>query len=677
VLRAGLAEMGIAAAVTPNAEPSEGTIVLGTPASLPSTDVTAGECALDDVGPEGFVVQPHAWHGRPCLLVASTGERGVLYGAAAVLEQLRLGRVLDAIRLRERPALEHRNLWAWSGPSPDPAEFLSFAAIDNLDAEPRFRDLVARLAGMRINAVTLWPSPAARPDYGPRADEAMPRYRKLTDFLRERLGVEVYLFGWYELERGHKPPFHGWPICPFDERVRSEWRARIERLCRALPALTGYVLAGAGGDWLRAPFECECERCRARSKRERLIEGMKLIAGPLAEFGGKLIYKAVTDRPTYVRTEVEHFANLDDALPANVTIAHKNFYKDFRQSHPLHPIFYAHEIQNERRRPYHVESQIFGEYRGHDQFPCVMADRWAEVFPRLAERNYTGAIGVCSFSGGDRWDHPLNLANWYAFGRLAWDPADDPDAILHDWARQSWGEAADEVVALCRLSYAAATKLMFFRGILIQNHSYLPTIDFELEASLVGPWHDLPMNEPGYIGRGHDISMYPPHVQERIRNDPALRLWAHRVPLTAELAEECVAQVRQAGRIVEEMRDRWARIAPTANPERHVEVADQFQRNVWDARLWYEDIRLYFDYKLGRLTRSELGRRLDAIRATFDARPGSDLTNGDHYDRFLAEWQRVYDGVTTRRVMEGIWHDPNGTAFLPGLAPEPAPPGTA
>jgi len=94
-------------------------------------------------------------------------------------------------------------------------------------------------------------------------------------------------------------------------------------------------MAGAGGDWVRGPFECQCQRCRRHTDRELLVEGMKIVAGPFGRHGGRVIWKAVTDRPTLVASEVANFANLDDALPPNVTVAHKSFYKDFRPPAPF------------------------------------------------------------------------------------------------------------------------------------------------------------------------------------------------------------------------------------------------------------------------------------------------------------------------------------------------------
>jgi alpha-glucuronidase len=336
----------------------------------------------------------------------------------------------------------------------------------------------------------------------------------------------------------------------------------------------------------------------------------------------------------------------------------------------LQPIFYDHEDQMQRMRPYLCEFQLYGEYRGSSDFPCLMIDRWSEIAPLLARKGYAGAIGICSFGGVEDWDHPLNLANWYAFGRYAWNPNDSSDAIYRDWATLTFGpEAADAVVEICRLSYQASLKMMFFRGVMTQNHSKLPTIDYELESSLVGPWHHLPKAPDGYMGRAHDISMYPPDVAAQIRDDPNLQLWAHRVPITSNLCDEAIAEKRRAWELVRQMADKWNAIPHQRWAVLHRKVSEHFKRNLVDAELWYECHRLYFDYKAGRLTRNELARRITDIEARFEPAGGTGLIR-ETFDRFIEEWRRVCDGNLMRRSMEGNHHNPAGEPFLPGLKVE-------
>ena len=649
---------------------SPGDVVVGTPASSLVVEANAATWRLSELGDEGFLVRQSDGPTGRHLVVAANRPRGALYGCAAVAERLQLGADLHKIQLRDKPALPDRNLLAWSGPSPKPRAFFNLDRMRNVENEPRFRELGRYLARARINAVTFWPAPGHRPDVGPIRQDVLDAYRALTRFLRQRYGIESYLFMWYEIERGMPPPTIGWPICPFDDRVIRHWNERIDRLIRELPDLRGIVMAGAGGDWIRGPWECQCPKCRQQSNRELLIRAMEMICKRWADAGGRIIWKAVTDRPTLVKTEVEHFANLDDVLPPYVQIAHKTFYKDFRPPHPLQPIFYAHADRLGPRRPFLCEFQIYGEYRGGADLPCVMIDRWADVAPLVARKAYAGAMGLCSFRGTGHWDHPLNMANWYAFGRYAWDPNTPPDVIYRDWAALTFGpEAAGAVIDVCRLSYRASTKMMFFKGVMTQNHSRLPTIDYELESSLVGPWHHIPKASDGFWGRSHDVSMYPPEVARRIRDDPDLLLWAHRVQITPRLCDEAIAQKREAWKLVRRMRDKWNAIPHQGWKKLHAEVAKRLERNLIDAEVWYESHRLYFDYKAGRLTRAELGRRLADIKARFDPNAGSGLIRHT-FGRFIQEWQRVYDGVRVRRSMEGQYHNPDGEPFLPGLKPE-------
>lgn len=648
-----------------------GDVVIGTPESCPMIAALAEELQLKALGPEGFVIRTVEREGKHLRVIASSGPRGVLYGSAALLDQLRLGRPLEKIHQRESPRLAQRCLWVWNGPRHSKKALFDMDRMANVETDAGFKELGRYLAQSRINTLMLWASHRARPDLGENVEQNREIYRKFCSYFREHYGVEIYLFMIYEFERGVPTPIYGYPICPFDERVQAFWEEYIANL-KKVPDLRGIIMAGAGGDWVRGPWECQCDRCRQYSDRELLIRAMNMIGEPWAEAGGRIVWKAVTDRPTRVPAEVEHFANLDDELPPYVRIAHKNFYKDFRQPHPIHPMFYAHEDNPDHTRPYLCEFQIYGEYRGSTEFPCVMIDRWAEVFPLLTRKRYSGAIAVASFASHDQWDHPLNMANWYGFGRLAWNPDESPEAIYRDWARLNFGEeVADEIIDICRTTYQASTKLMFFRGVMTQNHSKLPTIDYELDSSLVGPWHDIPKARDGYWGRGHDVSAYPAEVAEAIRNDPDLLLWAHRVPITPELCDEAIAEKKEALELVKQMASRWKALPHAGWEETHAQVARQFERNVVDAEVWYLTTKIYFDYKAGRLTKSDLEQRIAYLRENFDPSAGSDLIRGT-FDNCLGEWTRIAKGFLKRVSMPGAHRNPAGEDFLPGLKKESA-----
>jgi alpha-glucuronidase len=669
ILAEGLQDRQIDCRIVSGTAASAGSIVVGTPEMSSTIKSHASALNLDELGPEGFCVQQVSGKsGDAVTLIASAGPKGVLYGCAAVADAIRVGKPIQEIEMREKPALRDRMLWSWGGGTDRKSALFNLERMRQPEKDPWLKDFGHFLARAGFNALGLWPHGEWRPDIGPDCDDVLPAYRSLLRWLKESYGVQTYLFMWYEITQGTPSPIRGYPVCPFDEQVIAHWNQRIGRLMRELPELDGIIMAGAGGDWVRGPWECQCERCRRHSNRELIVEGMNMIGKEWTESGRRIIWKAVTDRPTWVKTEVENFGNFDQELPHNIHIAHKTFYKDFRHVHPFHPLFYLHQDDPADERPYLCEFQIYGEYRGSTQFPCGMVDRWSEIAPMLARKKYRGLMAVCSFKRRDQWDHPLNMVNWYALGRLGWNPNASADEIYRDWATLTFGaEVADEVTALCRMAYEASTKMMFFRGVMTQNHSKLPTIDYELESTLVGPWHHIPKAPDGHWGRGHDVSFYPPEVAEGIRNDPKLLLWAHRPPITTELCDEAIDQNLQAWRLVEEMARRWDRLPHDDWQQVHRDVSEKLHRNCIDAELWYVTLKIYFDYKAGRLTRADLRKRLDDIRARFDPEAGTGLIR-ETFEPCLQEWERVYQGNRVRRSMESMYHNPDGETFLPGLA---------
>lgn len=617
----------------------------------------------DSLGDEGFSIVQLNDEGRRSIAVVGNGERGALYGAFELARRVDLGADPWSVTVRERPAFPFRCLWSWSRPTARRGAFFNYEDMMRAEQCERYRRFGELLASMRVNAFCFWGR------YGEDGDASgetlatiRAAYRNFTTFLKKRYGVDSYVFAVYGMGGDLSQ------LCVHDPRVRSRWRKRVETLFGQYPNLKGIILAGAGGDWVRGPWECRCEKCRRRTNRELLLAAMEMIGGPMRPYGGRLIWKAVTDRPTLVHTEVKHFGRLAGLAPDNVWIAFKTFYKDFRPPHPYNALFYQLAVDPPKPAPYVTEFQILGEYRGLDHFPCSMAERWAPIFRMVEARRERGVIGVVSAEPGRHIDHPLNGINWYAFGRWSWNPREPVERVMNDWARLEFGEkAAPAVVEILRDSYRASTRMMFMQGVMTQNHSRLPSINYELESSLVGPWHDIARAREGYIGRAHDLSMYPPAVAEAIRSDPALRLFAHRVALTPALADEGIREKQEAVEIVRRMIGAWERARGLVSDATFATIAAGLRKNRVDAELWKEDVALYLDYKAGRLTRDDLAARLQRIRARFP-RGGSPISSGEVFDRFLEEWQAVLDGTFKRRVMEGVHFTAPVDFFPPGFA---------
>lgn len=682
-LARGLGEwLGASVPVT-QGTPPPGSVWLGTVGDAVAAGLAGWTTGLEALGDEGYALKCVGAHddGGPRFAVIANTPRGCLYGGATFLEDVKLRRVgWNGSDRMEKPAHAERAVWTWSRPSSDEGAYFRFDDMIRLDSPApgprealRFREWAELLVAMRINTVCFWGKYGeGKADGEPLACDA---YRALIAYLKDEYDIGTRLFVKYQVDAREWDNLYDEPypgdmngLCPHDARVRRAWSDRIENLYRLFPKLEGLILAGAVGDWLRGPTECPCERCQSRTPRERVLMGIHMIAAPLAQHGGRLTYKNVTDRPTRVDQEVALFARLDGLIPENVTIAFKNFYNDFRPAYPDNPMFYHLEPPLGEASPYVAEFQVFGEYRGGRAMPSVMARKWEGQFRRVAKAKLRGALAVASNDRPDI-DHPINRANWYAFGRFAWNPMEDAEAILRDWAALQYGmDAAPYMAKIAELSYKAALGMMFTLGIRNDDHSKLPTINMMLESSFVGPWHDIPRAEGGFVGHGNDVSMYPPVVAEAIKSDPDIPLFANRIPLTAELVERAIADKDEAVEawrlaigVLEEARPHLERAT-------YESLKEDFRRYVNDAKLFRESVALYLTYKLGTLTPKHLEERLERLDREIGPEGGTENTSGKLYHSFVGEWRQVLGGTFKRRVMEGIHWTPPQPDFPPGFS---------
>jgi alpha-glucuronidase len=623
---------------------------------------------------EGYVIKPVKVKDGSALVITSPSKLGLLYASARLNVEIKVYEThWSKIDLVSNPEFDFRNIWFWSRPELHRG-FFNVAEMTKPRQHEKFLELGRLLINMKANAMTFW----GRTGEGNTQDDLAisGALGEFARFLKEDYGIKLFVFATYEISErfgfdinredlaGNK----GSLLCVHNPVVRRYWQNKIDLLYERIPDLGGLLVAGAGGDWIRGPWECNCEECQKHTHRELIIQAINMIAAPLAEHGGTLIYKDVTDRPTLVSKEVELFANLEGLIPDNVIIAFKNHYKDFRPPHPYNPMFYSINPSGiSEFLPYLTEFQIFGEYRGSRHFPAIMTEHWSPQFILSKEKQVNGVMAVAS-SAEKYLDHPLNMANWYSFGELSWNPNKSPDDILREWAILEFGkEAAPYVIEIAKISLKASMKMMFTKGIVSQNHSNLPSINYELESSFCGPWHDIPRTPEGMVGRGHDMSAYPPDIAKKYRDDPNMLFFTSRVPLSRALVDECINDKEEAIQLVRKMIELWEKTKDFLPKEQFEAIRKGLSRNLVDAHLFKESLALYLEYKLGELTRAELRSRLDHIKSKFRREDGSPLSTGTLYDRFIEEWEQIYNGTFKRRIMEGEHYAPPTSHFPPGL----------
>ncbi|MEV5263959.1 alpha-glucuronidase [Streptomyces werraensis] len=406
---------------------------------------------------------------------------------------------------------------------------------------------------------------------------------------------------------------------PLDPAVRDWWAAATARVYEAVPDFGGYVVK-ADSEGQPGPF------AYGRSH----ADGANMLAAALEPHGGTVHWRAFVydhrqdwrDRSTdRARAAYDHFTPLDGEFTDNAVLQVKHGPMDFQVREPVSPLIGA--MPDTRLA---VELQVTQEYTGQQKHVCWLGPMWSEVLRfrpdgevpagRLAD----GLVAV-SNAGDDRFwtGHPLAQANLYTFGRLAWDPAADPRAVLDEWIALTHPGAPDRlagglhaILDGSRATYEKYTAPLGVGFMVQPGHHYGPSVD-GYEYSPWGTYHFADRDGIGVdrsvaTGTGYAGQYAEPWA--RLYESPdtcpdELLLFFHHVPYGHVLhSGKTVIQhiydthfegVEEA----EEARRVWAGLADVVEPERHTRVTRRFEEQLRSAREWRDQINSYFLRKSG------------------------------------------------------------------------------
>ncbi|WP_437078549.1 alpha-glucuronidase [Streptomyces sp. enrichment culture] len=406
---------------------------------------------------------------------------------------------------------------------------------------------------------------------------------------------------------------------PLDPAVRDWWAAATARVYEAVPDFGGYVVK-ADSEGQPGPF------AYGRSH----ADGANMLAAALEPHGGTVHWRAFVydhrqdwrDRSTdRARAAYDHFTPLDGEFADNAVLQVKHGPMDFQVREPVSPLIGA--MPDTRLA---VELQVTQEYTGQQKHVCWLGPMWSEVLrfrtdgEVLAGRLADGLVAV-SNAGDDRFwtGHPLAQANLYTFGRLAWDPAADPRAVLDEWIALTHPGAPDRlagglhaILDGSRATYEKYTAPLGVGFMVQPGHHYGPSVD-GYEYSPWGTYHFADRDGIGVdrsvaTGTGYAGQYAEPWA--RLYESPdtcpdELLLFFHHVPYGHVLhSGKTVIQhiydthfegVEEA----EEARRVWAGLADLVEPERHTRVTRRFEEQLRSAREWRDQINSYFLRKSG------------------------------------------------------------------------------
>lgn len=358
---------------------------------------------------------------------------------------------------------------------------------------------------------------------------------------------------------------------PLDKKVQQWWQKKAKEIYATIPDFGGFLVkANSEGQ----PGPGDYHRTHA--------DGANMLADAVKPYGGiimwrSFVYGAYHKGEDRVKQAVSEFKGMDGKFRDNVILQSKNGPLDFQPREPYAPIF-----DNIKQTPQIAELQITQEYLGQSKHLTYLAPMWKEFFGFVNPDRLVGISGVANIGDDANWcGHPFSQANWYAFGRLAWNPSLTAEEIAHEWLVQTY-ENQDErftkpVEMMMMTSREACVNYMMPLGlhhIFKFDHHYGPEPDGFI-ASYPLEWCPVYYHKADAQGIGFDrsskgtdaVGQYPePYrsLYDNIETCPEeYLLWFHHVPWTykmksgSTLWQELCMKYNMGVAMVEVYRDFW------------------------------------------------------------------------------------------------------------------------
>ena len=405
---------------------------------------------------------------------------------------------------------------------------------------------------------------------------------------------------------------------PLDKQVKGWWKAKAKEIYELIPDFGGFLVK-ANSEGQPGPFDYN--RTHA--------DGANTLADAVKPFGGiimwrSFVYGAKHKGEDRVKQAVSEFVGLDGDFRDNVILQSKNGPLDFQPREPYAPIF-----DNIKQTKQMAELQITQEYLGQSRHLVYLAPMWREFFSFVAPEKLVGIAGVANIGLDTNWcGHHFSQANWYAFGRLAWDPTITSEDIAKEWLDLTFGEMGtvkgeksmsaslcqEELLSVMLRSREACVDYMMPIGlhhIFAFDEHYGPEPDgFNPHVPL--EWCPVYYHRADSSGIGFDrthagsdaTSQYrEPYcsMYDNINTCPErYLLWFHHVPWDYRLKsgrtvlEEMTFRYNRGVSEVEDFLRVWQEVKPNIDQQRWKEVQARLEHQLDNAKEWRKTCLDYF-----------------------------------------------------------------------------------
>lgn len=600
---------------------NDASVVIGTLATSHLVRTLHWENELKKLGPEGFRIRTVQNAHRSVVVIASTTDIGALYGAFHFLRLLQTEVAIDHLQVDQSPRLKLRLLNHWDNLDGSIERGYAGKSLWNWDelpkrVDPRLTDYARANASVGINGAVLNNVNANAQIL---TAEYLDKVAAIANVFR-RFGIRVFLSARFSapMELGKLTTAD-----PLDPAVIAWWKAKADEIYKVIPDFGGFLVkANSEGQ----PGPGTYNRTHA--------EGANMLAAALAPHHGVVMWRAfVYDvKPGYDRAGAayKNLQSLDGKFAANVLLQVKNGPIDFQPREPFHPLFGA--MPHTQLMP---ELQITQEYLGFSNHFVFLASMWHEFLDSdtfaagrgstvtrvidggLYRQRLTGVAGVANTGSDRNWTgHHLLQANWYAFGRLTWDPNISSKQIGREWTMMTLTHDRNVVATIVQLmlaSHEAALNYMTPLGLhhlMWGGHHYGPAPWWDTESR--EDWNPVYYHKADVIGLGFDrtktgsntVSQYHPPVRRQFSNlqtcPEKFLLWFHHVPWGYKMKsgrtlwDELALRYQSGVQWVRATRKTWAALDGAIDSERHAAVSKKFAIQERDAIWWRDACLLYF-----------------------------------------------------------------------------------
>ena len=597
------------------------TLIIASAKSL-NTQITADlQKPLKGLGAEGFIIKAINLNGKKSLILTANTDQGILYGTFKLLMLMQENRNLSTINQVEKPKIDIRILNHWDNLDRTVERGYAGFSIWNWQKLPgfidqRYIDYARANASIGINGTVLTNVNANALVLTP---QYIDKVAALADVFRP-YGIKVYLTARFSapIEIGGLETAD-----PLDPQVKQWWKDKSDEIYKKIPDFGGFLVK-ANSEGQPGP----------QNYGRNHVDGANMLADAVAPHGGIVMWRAFvysaeddTDRAKQAYSE---FVPFDGQFRDNVIIQVKNGAIDFQPREPFHPMFGAMP-----KTPLMIEFQITQEYLGFSTHLVYLPKLYEEVLQAdtyqkgkgstvakvidgsLHDKKLTGMAGVANIGTDINWTgHPFAQANWYGFGRLAWDPELDSRVIAKEWLRATFSNKEEFVNAMVKVmidSREAVVNYMTPLGlhhIMATGHHYGPGpwVDNLSRAD----WNPVYYHKADSLGIGFDrtksgsdaVEQYAPELAKKF-NDPKttpeeLLLWFHHLPWDYKLKNgttlwDGIALKYQEGvDEVNSMIKTWDTMQPYVDDERFKEVRMLLNIQLKEAKWWRDACLLYF-----------------------------------------------------------------------------------